>query len=280
MTEYNALNEALTLAEFGLPVFPLTSLSKIPTKQSKGFKEATTDEFTIKKMFKDDTNHNIGLSLVGTPYFVIDVDNHKTDKQEGLRSLKKLLGDKAKDVDDVVSVKTANGGLHLYFKYPETYEVKQRINFMPSLDIIKNYIVAPPSVVQRKNGTLGKYEIENGSLAEITEAPPFLLDLVTGKTESQNGSKKRVKKRKKKVIGKTWTASFLEELVQGEAEGGRNIWIASKVGKLLSLGMASSEAYQLIHAVNSNFVYPPLSDSEVNKIFQSILQIDDSKEGE
>lgn len=76
---------------------------------------------------------------------------------------------------------------------------------------------------------------------------------------------------------KTYTAKFLEEIVTGAGEGERNQFITSKLGKLFSLGMEAEKAYELIHAINQNFISPPLEDSEVNKTFESILKADTKK---
>lgn len=266
------LTTALSYAKLRLKVFPLSPMAKIPLKNTSGFKESTTDEEKIFNWFTENEQANVGISMVDSPVFVIDVDNHKADN-EGLKSLNKLLGGVPLP-EDVTIVETANGGFHLFFKAPEGVEIKQQINFMPSIDIIKNYVVGAGSMITRKDGSIGTYKLENGSLDDIKEVPPAILKALTAKEKPKMD---RGKYTSPTSGNKTWTATFLQEIVTGQAEPGRNVWLTSKIGKLLSLGMDAEEAYQLLHVINENFVFPPLPESIVNTIFQSILNKDNKK---
>jgi hypothetical protein len=73
-------------------------------------------------------------------------------------------------------VRTASGGLHLYFKHPD-HEVKTRIRPAPGLDIKASggYVVAPPSI-----GENGKpYEwIVSPEEAELADPPDWLMSIV------------------------------------------------------------------------------------------------------
>jgi len=249
-------------------------MSKIPLKNTNGFKEASDNQEEIFNIFNNEQSYNLGVSMVDSPIFCIDVDNHKADN-EGLKSLNKLLGNVPLQ-KDVTIVETANGGFHLFFKAPEGVEIKQQINFMPSIDIIKNYVVGAGSMITRKDGSIGTYKLENGSLDDIKEVPPAILKTLTAKEKPKMD---RGKYTSPTSGNKTWTATFLEEIVTGVSEPGRNVWLTSKVGKLLSLGVDAEEAYQLLHVINENFVSPPLPDSDVNTIFQSILNKEKQKEG-
>lgn len=267
------LNEALSYAKQGFKVFPLSSMSKIPLKNTNGFKEASDNQEEIFNIFNNErSKYNLGVSMVDSPIFCIDVDNHGNDN-EGLKSLNKLLGGVPLP-EDVTIVETANGGFHLFFKAPEGVEIKQQINFMPSIDIIKNYVVGAGSTITKKDGSIGTYKLENGSLDDIKEVPPAILKALTAKEKPKMD---RGKYTSPTSGNKTWTATFLEEIVTGQAEPGRNVWLTSKIGKLLSLGMNAEEAYQLLHVINENFVFPPLPESAVNTIFQSILTKDSKK---
>lgn len=270
----NLLIESLEYAENGFKVFALSPLSKIPRKSTKGFKEATNDQEEIFNIFNNEQAYNLGVSMVDSPIFCIDVDNHKADN-EGLKSLNKLLGGVPLQ-KDITIVETANGGYHIYMKAPEGVEIKQQINFLPSIDIIKNYVVGAGSTITKKDGSIGTYKLENGSLDDIKEVPPAILKTLTAKEKPKMD---RGKYTSPTSGNKTWTATFLQEIVTGQAEPGRNVWLTSKIGKLLSLGMDAEEAYQLLHVINENFVSPPLPDSDVNTIFQSILNKEKQKEG-
>lgn len=76
---------------------------------------------------------------------------------------------------------------------------------------------------------------------------------------------------------KTFTASFLEELIQEIGSGERNVYLTRITGKLLSLGMTPGAAYEWIHLINDNFITPALREDEVNTIFRSILKAEQEK---
>ena len=276
MAEYESfLIEALELAKQGFKVFPLSKLSKIPLKNTKGFKESTIDEETIFNMFTENVQSNIGISMVGSPVFVLDVDNHNGDNQ-GLKSLEKLLGGVSLP-DDLTIVETANGGYHIYMKAPVGVEIKQQIGFRPSIDIIKNFVVAPPSTIKREDGSIGIYKVENGSLDDIKEVPPAILKALMNKEQSkQENSYYKIDYSNGK---KKYTAQFLEKVITGVENGNRNNWLKDIVGTPLAQNMDVNLAYEFIHIVNQTCVKPPLNDGEVNQIFKSILNRERKKRG-
>lgn len=270
------LSEALGYAKQGFKVFPLSSLSKIPVKGSNGFKDATTVETTIVEWFTEiEPLGNIGISLQDTDWFVMDIDNHKGD-QQGLKSLMELSNGN-KLPDDIVATKTPNDGIHFWFKAPKGVEIKQQIGFRDSIDIIKNIIVAPPSRVKCKDGTIRAYEVVSGSLDSLAEPPQWLLKAITSNRQPNKPNGSYTLDFNDTGRTKKYTAILLEEIVQGVEESQRNVWLTRYTGKLLSLGMNPKEAYQFITVVNENFVQPSLSDVEVNKIFKSILKAELNK---
>lgn len=269
------LIEALGYAKIGLPVFPLAKLSKVPLKNTSGFKQATTDEEQIFEWFIQSEPLNIGISLVDTPYFVVDCDRH-TDEQDGLKSLMELSKGEPL-LDGAVTVKTPNDGIHFYFKQPKGIEIKNQIGFKTGLDIIKNFVVGPGSRVKRQDGTVGTYEVINGSLDSIGEAPAFILNAITSNQQPKESSEVYTLDYSSSGNTKKYTATLLEEIVQGVNESERNVWVTRVTGKLLRLGMSSKEAYEFLLVVNENFVCPPLPDKEVNTIFKSILKAESNK---
>lgn len=269
------LIEALGYAKMGLPVFPLAKLSKVPLKNTSGFKQATTDEELIFEWFIQSEPLNIGISLVDTPYFVVDCDRH-TDEQDGLKSLMELSKGEPL-LDGAVTVKTPNDGIHFYFKQPKSIEIKNQIGFKTGLDIIKNFVVGPGSRVKRQDGTVGTYEVINGSLDSIGEAPAFILNAITSNQQPKESSEVYTLDYSSSGNTKKYTATLLEEIVQGVDESERNVWVTRVTGKLLRLGMNSKEAYEFLLIVNENFVRPSLHDKEINTIFKSILKAESNK---
>ena len=78
---------------------------------------------------------------------------------------------------------------------------------------------------------------------------------------------------------KKYTATFMEEIIEGVAEGNRNNWITSIVGKLFYLGMEHEAIYRWLWLINENCIFPPLSDNEINNVFRSILTKEAKKRG-
>lgn len=270
------LIEALGYAKIGLPVFPLAKLSKVPLKNTSGFKQATSDEEQIFEWFIQSEPLNIGLSLVDTPYFVVDCDRH-TDEQDGLKSLMELSKGEPL-LDGAVTVKTPNDGIHFYFKQPKGIEIKNQIGFKTGLDIIKNFVVAPPSRVKRKDGTIGTYEVVNGSLDSIKDCPTWLLEAITSKQQPKQSNASYTLNFNDTNKPKTFfTAKFMTELMKGTTVGSRNSWITQQFGRMVSLGMSFTVAYEWIRLVNENFIDEPISDDELNKIVLSITKREQQK---
>lgn len=271
------LIDALGYAKIGLPVFPLAKLSKVPLKNSKGYLDATTDEEDVFAFFSEvEPLANIGISLIDTDYFVIDCDNHQ-EEQDGLKSFMELSKGESLP-EDVVTVKTPNG-LHFWFKQPKNIKIKNQIGLKNGLDIIKNFIVAPPSRVKRKDETVGTYQVVNGALDSIGEAPEWLIRAITSNQQPKQSNESYETNFSSTGSTKKYTAILLEEIVQGVTESERNIWLTRYTGKLLSLGMNPKDAYHFIRVVNENFINPSLDDREVNAIFKSILKAESRKRG-
>lgn len=269
------LTTALSYAKLELPVFPLGLLSKIPMKNTNGFKEATTNEETIFDWFTNEPYANIGISLVATPYFVIDIDDHD-GKQSGMQSLMELSNGRPLP-DDVTVVKTINNGTHLYLKAPAGVEIKQQIGLKKGLDCIKNFIVAPQSRVKRKNGTVGTYEIASGSLDSIKDCPMWLLEAITEQQPKEANTTYMLNYDNVNKPKTFYTAKFMTELLAGTTTGSRNSWITQQFGRMISLGMDLTVAYEWIRLVNENFIDEPISDSELNKIVLSITKREQQK---
>ncbi|WP_156883260.1 primase alpha helix C-terminal domain-containing protein [Lacticigenium naphthae] len=77
---------------------------------------------------------------------------------------------------------------------------------------------------------------------------------------------------------RTFTAQYMESLLESISEGERNQYLTSVTGKLFSLGMQAEAVYEWIHIVNDNFIHPPLFEDEVNTLFGSILKSDQIKQ--
>ena len=145
-------------------------------------------------------------------------------------------------------VRTASGGLHLYFRHPD-YDVRTGIRVAPGLDVKASggYVVAPPSV-----GANGRsYEwIVSTEDAELADPPEWLLRLL--------GPRQR--KGQAPTVG--------EQIPQGQ----RNQVLASIGGSMRRRGMGEAEILAALQVTNERRCAPPLEAEEVGKIAASVAR--------
>ena len=143
-------------------------------------------------------------------------------------------------------VRTAGGGMHLYFKHPE-HHVRTGIRVAPGLDVkaAGGYVVAPPSI-----GPNGRpYEwILSPEEAELAEPPGWLMGLL--ERERSKGPAPAVGER--------------------IPEGQRNKALASVGGSMRRRGMGEAEILAALRVTNEQRCQPPLDNEEVEKIAASV----------
>jgi putative DNA primase/helicase len=145
-------------------------------------------------------------------------------------------------------VRTARGGLHLYFKHPD-HHVRTGIRVAPGLDVKASggYVVAPPSV-----GANGKpYEwVVSTEDAELADPPGWLMELIE-------------RERPKGLAG----------LVGARIPAGqRNQGLASLAGTMRRRGMGEAEILAALRVANEQRCSPPLEGEEVEKIAASVAR--------
>ncbi len=145
-------------------------------------------------------------------------------------------------------VRTASGGLHLYFKHPE-HHVRTGIRVAPGLDVKASggYVVAPPSV-----GANGKpYEwIVTPEEAELADPPKWLLKLLGSGRFKESA----------RAVG--------EEIPSGQ----RNKSLASIAGSMRRRGMGEAEILAALEVANAQRCDPPLEEEEVRGIAASVAR--------
>src|SRR5215213_9907646 len=145
-------------------------------------------------------------------------------------------------------VRTANGGLHLYFKHPEQH-VRTGIRVAPGLDVKASggYVVAPPSL-----GPNGRpYEwIVSPEEADLAEPPRWLMNLLA--EERSKGP-----------------APLVGERIPS---GKRNDALASLAGTMRRRGMGEAEILAALQVANEQRCQPPLATREVEKIAASVAR--------
>ena len=248
---------ALRLARSGLPVFPLSSNSKVPLKGSSGYLDATTDKQTIAGWFEHVPRLNIGMRLDTAGLLVVDVDRH--GKTDGVATLRRLNQEGKQLPGDTYIERTPNDGLHYFFKLADPLSIRRRTNLYPAIDVLHDFVMIAPSQIDDRRYTA----IEPINL--IKPAPQWLLrDLLPSQ-----GTNKATEHASN--IRKTWTGRVLDDLVAGTSEGNRNSFLASLLGKILNTGCEGVTAYELLQYANDQ-LQPPLPEKEVNSIFKSIIK--------
>lgn len=149
------LSAALKLARQGFVLFPCDPATKAPMPGLKWQQQATIDIMQIRKWWGRWPNAMPGLPTGSINGFsVVDLDVH--GGKDGLSAYKKL----GLDTQDVAfCVKTARGGLHLYFDHQT--EVRNSTT-KAGIDVRGEggYVIAPGAI-----GAAGKYKIVNGDIA-------------------------------------------------------------------------------------------------------------------
>lgn len=137
------LSAAFDLTRWGWKVFPLAVNEKIPAG-GHGVKDATDDEEAIAAWARRNPRANIGVACgLVSGICVIDLDprNGSEDSIARLASRKQIF-------TPTVSVRTANGGYHLYYAFQPDLKNSKSV-LAPGIDFktCGGYVVGPPSVL-------------------------------------------------------------------------------------------------------------------------------------
>lgn len=208
----------------------------------KEYQDRLPTEDEIKEWYTKWPAANIGI-VTGkvSGITVVDVDSYKENTATVAKFPKTL------------TVKTGNGGFHLYYEYTPGLTVSANAySDLPGVDIRSDggFVVAPPSVTAYlKNGTKSGGEY---SFVGYDPIVPFPTNLI---------SPKKVKRTLSSTIG--------------VATGGRNDSIASVIGKLLQSESNPdkflTEVLPAVERINETYS-PPLSHKELLNTFNSILK--------
>lgn len=265
------LENAIKYAEYGWKVYPLIQGGKVPHKGSNGHLDASNDPEEVKKLFlKYGSNSNIGINLLKTEYIVIDIDRHQEGKS-GFDAIQELE-DAYQPLPDTFTVTTPRNGEHRYFKISGLSLDRDLIDFRPGVDVLGTKVNAVPSQTET-----GAYRVKSGNIAEIAECPRWFMEVMAQHDKQKRNGSRMAHNYSRPPTGKKFTAVFLEELLNGQTEGNRNAWITKQYGRMVSIGMDFTAAYEWIQIINERFVQPPLSAKEINVIVMSIAKREQQK---
>jgi hypothetical protein len=274
------VNTALALARHGLAVVPLwwpvekngrlacacgkdcgKSQAKHPIGlvAPNGMLSATCETGVLKHWWQRFPDANVGVSRERLVPFDVD------PRHDGLESLAALERQYGK-LPPTWSVKTGSGGLHFYFKRPESLAVLPIViaenyirdgkdpPFGPGIDI-PAYLIAPPSLHICGN----RYEWDDHpSDTELADCPAWILDRLNHpavRVESQTA-----------VDPALWAQE-----VGGEIREYRDQHAARVAGKLWrAISLDPGFAAGLFAAWNKTYCRPPLPADELKRIWERI----------
>ena len=272
---------AVQYAEEGFKVYPTIPGKKIPHARSNGENDATDNPEEVKALFaKYNVNSNIAINLKGTDLIVIDADEHVKGKS-GHASLERLAV-AYEPLPPTYTIRTPSGGTHYYYRTPGISLNQDLQDLLPGVDVMASKIMAVPSRSINNNGELvGRYTEQSGKITEITNIPKWFLDYLKNNYQQKQSSFTLDYKATYNAApqGKKYTAMFMEELLSGQDDGNRNVWLTKQFGRMIALGMDFTAAYEWIKLVNQNFVRPPLSAKKLNAIVASITKREQQKYG-
>lgn len=212
---------------------------------STGVYGATADAEWLDSIYKSHPNANVAIAA-GRASGIVLLD---LDTQESIDAVRKV------GIPVTWKFLTGKGEQHA-FKYPilrEEFQVQNAVQLAPGIDIRSDggYSVVPPS-----NHYSGKtYQwIHHPEGTRLAEIPKWLMDQLIIKNRSSSSSPK---------------ADGHAEI---QTEGGRNDYLF-KVGTSLRANSLSGEEIRLVLLErNSRSCSPPLPESEVHQIVDSITQ--------
>jgi len=165
------LDAALTLASKGLFIFPIKPLEKTPMIYDWQI-HSTINAQTIHAWWQFSPDTNIGIDCGKSNIVVIDIDA----QHNGIASWTALTA-KYTALPETYSVKTPQGGFHLYFKVPEAIKVINSVSKLcKGVDTraIGGYVVA-----QGSKSSKGSYSLINDS--PISMLSKWLSDILIKK---------------------------------------------------------------------------------------------------
>lgn len=243
-------SEALNLAKAGFAVFPLRENRKDPAIAG-GFTNAATNHEQVEAMWNLRPHLNLGIATGGVSggLVVIDCDYHPDEGRDGL-SVKAEWEAIHGEFPRTVCVETPTGGEHYYFRSDEPFNCST--NHEKAIDIRADggYVVAPPSIHPNGKPYVWIESYEECKVADIDDNVKAFIRSVQG----SNGKHKKF------------------ELPDVIPSGGRNDTLFKLACSLQAQGSTDEEILAQLHGVNKLKCKPPMSDVEVEKIFNQAIE--------
>ncbi len=172
------LDAALGFAHKRLPVFPCQPSgegAKRPYPRTHGFKDATTDEATIRSWWSEHPDALVAMPTgEASGFVVLDVDMDRAALKDGEASLNALLATHGAVLPETRIARTPRGGRHIFFKHPGRHVYTRTDYPAQCLDVRGDggYVIVAPSQT-----SVGRYEwVSNQTAAPM---PTWLETLLT-----------------------------------------------------------------------------------------------------
>ncbi|KKC24875.1 bifunctional DNA primase/polymerase [Sphingomonas sp. SRS2] len=190
---------ALRYARRGWKVFPCRERDETLTVQTadgpkpklykakspytgKGCNDATTDEGRIRAWWRQHPQAMIGLAMGGNKWFALDFDPRVDESTGEIFDLISLKAATEEQIGCELPVSltsiTQSDGVHVIYRQPEGDPIINRGNLPRHVDVRGKggYIVAPPSVLYREDGSEGRYRWRGGQHdIDPVDAPAALV---------------------------------------------------------------------------------------------------------
>jgi len=259
------MENLISISKDLFPIVPLFDNSKIPNVKwsDRNCQIKTKEEFEniSSRAYKKEIT---GFSLLTGKHsniIVIDIDkNHGDGSVDGQESFEELIKDLSEEdkqqIKSTFTVKTPNGGTHLYFKYKKG--LKNKANYAPGVDIrTDGGLITLPGSKVNVNDEVRAYQVLKDT--NIDEMPQSLFDKFV-----QLG----------KPVKKKTTPAAVPIVSSTYKEGARNQDLFRE-----SIGIISKSSIRDIATISSivkglNLLKcdPPLDGEEVQSIIGSITQ--------
>jgi hypothetical protein len=247
---------ALEFVERGFYVLPVNDKKEPHARLvPHGFKNATRDPQVVQKWFAAEPGANVAIAC-GLDYglFVVDVD--VKNGAPGKDSLRRLLTER----HPTLIAKTPSGGLHLYYKHPQTL-LRAKHPEYPGIDFKGasggGYVLAPPSELRN-----GPYAWLNptSAIAELPES--MLARLMVAESTEIPGTLAR-------AFRNLPAESLWPTTQQAIPEGRRHDSLVSLAGSLRRTGLTPQAIEASLIEQNKTACRPPLPEAEVRRIAMS-----------
>lgn len=259
-----AIESALFYAQEKVwPVFPLAPRDKRPLfpaahepgnpcrgecgKLGHGLHDAVTDPAILREWWQKAPAAGVGIATgKKSGIFVLDVD----PLHGGDVTLAALL-EKHGALPETVMQQTGGGGRHILFQYPPVELRNTTGKIGPGLDTRAEggYICGAPTV--HPSGNLYRWIIAPSKHA-IAQAPDWLLHALIDNKPAQGPA----------------------QVVDGQAfpTGQRNSSLTAMAGSMQRRGFTAESMFLALNAENLNRCVPPLAESEIRAIVNSVLR--------